>query len=66
VGDHRRHRHQIKGFRGGEARRSGGDTSNLELGGNGVIYAEDGALLLRLDRNRLEPAITFAQQIAGE
>lgn len=57
---------QLGGFLGGNARRSGGDTSILQRGPNGAIYGEDGAVLLRVARNRLEPAVKFGQQIARE
>ncbi len=58
--------HQVGGFSGGTARRSGGDTSILQRGPNGRIYGEDGSLLLRLDRNGLVPAIKLGQQIARQ
>lgn len=57
---------QVGGFLGGSARRSGGETSILQRDDNGRIYGENGPLLLRVDGNRLEPAIKFGQPIAGQ
>jgi hypothetical protein len=58
--------HQLGGFSGGTARRSGGDTSILQRGPNGATFGEDGSLVLRFDRNGLVPAIKFGQQVARE
>jgi hypothetical protein len=58
--------HQLGGFAGGTARRSGGDSSILQRGPSGAIFGEDGSLVLRFARNGLVPAIKFGQQVARE
>jgi hypothetical protein len=58
--------HQVGTRKQWLARQSGGDYSVLERAPDGVVYGEDGSLLLRVDGHRLVVSEKFGQQIAHE
>src|SRR5579863_1226882 len=60
--------HQIgsQTLAGSEARRSGGDYSLLERGPGGIVFAENGATILRVEGRRLELAVKYGEAVRGE